>query len=351
MLGIKKKTPRNFFADITDGSVWKEVVSLLSHDGNPTNVLGILVNVDWFQPYKHVAYSVGVIYAVIINLPRCYRYKYENVIIIGIIPGPHEPKLHINSYLGPVVKELLELQSGQWFSTSVGRQFVKCALVCLSSDIPATRKAAGFVGHNATKACSRCLKSFPRIGDHTDCSGFNRSSWPVRTHAIHCQQAYNILAANTKAAQKLIELSYGARYSVFFELPYYDAIRFPVIDVMHNLFLGTAKNITTIWKDRGILTKDNFSVIQQKIEKLNVPLDVGRIPYKLESGMSGLTADQWKNWTCIYSLYVLHDVLPVEHLNCWWLFVQACTLICQPLVSNQNIDRADEILLEFCQVF
>ena len=347
----KDKNTKDFLSDITDGRIWKEVCAALSCGTNPTNVLGLLVNVDWFQPYKHVAYSIGVIYAVIINLPRNYRYKNENVIVIGIIPGPHQPKIHINSYLGPLVNELLELQSGQWFSTPVGIQFVKCAVVCLSSDIPATRKAAGFVGHNATKACSRCLKTFSRIGDHMDCSGFNRSSWPVRTHVAHCEQAYKTLVAKTKAARKLIEQNHGARYSVFFELPYYDSIRFPVIDVMHNLFLGTAKNIMTLWKDRGILNKDNFSIIQEKIEGLNVPLDMGRIPYKIESRMSGLTADQWKNWTCTYSMYALQGVLPAEHLNCWWLFVQACILVCQPLISNQNIDRADQLFMEFCLAF
>ena len=341
----------DFVADITDGRVWKEIISKLSSDGQPNNILGILVNIDWFQPYKHVSYSIGVIYAVIINLPRCYRYKSENVIIIGIIPGPHEPKVHVNSYLGPFITELLELQAGQWFSTSVGNQFVKCAIVGLSSDIPATRKAAGFVGHSAKKACSRCLKDFPRIGDHMDCSGFNRSSWPTRTHTVHCQQAYRVLASNTKAARKGIEQIYGARYSVLFEIPYYDAIRFPVIDVMHNLFLGTTKNIMAIWKDREILTKLDFETIQQKVESLNVPMDVGRIPYKIDSGMSGLTADQWKNWACIYSMYSLHDILPTEHLNCWWLFVQASIIICQPVLSPSDIEKADRILLEFCQLY
>ena len=61
--------------------------------------------------------------------------------------------------------------------------------------------------------------------------------------------------------------------------------------------------------------------MQHRIEKINVPIDEGRIPRKIESAMSGLTADQWKNWTCIYSLFVLHDLLPKEHLECWWLFV------------------------------
>ena len=57
------------------------------------------MNVDWFQPFKHIAYSVGVIYAVIINLPRVMCYKKENVMIIGVIPGPKEPNKQINSYL------------------------------------------------------------------------------------------------------------------------------------------------------------------------------------------------------------------------------------------------------------
>jgi hypothetical protein len=72
----------------------------------------------------------------------------------------------------------------------------------MSSDIPATLKAAGFVGHGAKKACSRCLKDFPRNGDHMDCAGFDRSSWPTRTHSINCQQAYKSLTSTQKQPEK-----------------------------------------------------------------------------------------------------------------------------------------------------
>lgn len=133
-----------------------------------------------------------------------------------------------------------------------------------------------------------------------------------------------------------------------YELPYYDAIRFAGIDVMHNLFLGTAKSIFSIWKERQILNKAQFDLIQAKINKINVPIDVGRIPYKIESGMSGLTADQWKIWTCQYSLYALSGSLPEEHLDCWWLFVQACIIICRPLLTKTSIKEADKFLHEFC---
>ena len=140
----------------------------------------------------------------------------------------------------------------------------------LSSDIPATRKAAGFVGHNATKECSRCLKNFPKVGDFIDCSGFDRDSWPKRIHTQHCEQSYKAMEANTKDVKASIEKEFGVRYSVLFELPYYDAIRFSTIDTMHNLFLETAKHVMTLWKDRGIITKDHFKKMQERIEQINI---------------------------------------------------------------------------------
>jgi len=170
----------------------------------------------------------------------------------------------------------------------------------------------------------------------------------LRTHAQHTEQAHRAAMANTLTARKAIEKEYGAKYSILFELPYYGSFRFAIIDPMHNLFLGTAKHVMTIWKENNILSKDQFAIMQQRIRKINVPIDVGRIPHKIESAMSGLTADQWKNWTCVYSLFVLHDLLPKEHLECWWLFIQACILICQPAIMQGSIKKIDKYFLSFC---
>ena len=79
---------KDFMADITDGKVWNELVDKHVTAANfKGTFLGLLVNIDWFQPYNHISYSVGVICSVIVNLPRTLHYKRENVIIIGIIPG------------------------------------------------------------------------------------------------------------------------------------------------------------------------------------------------------------------------------------------------------------------------
>ena len=71
------------------------------------------MNVDWFKPFQHQEYSVGVIYLAVINLPRAIRLKRENnIITVGIMPGPSESPLTVNSYLSPLVSDLLKLWTG-----------------------------------------------------------------------------------------------------------------------------------------------------------------------------------------------------------------------------------------------
>ena len=62
-----------------------------------------------------------------------------------------------------------------------------------------------------------------------------------------------------------------------------------------------------------------------------------------------LIADEWKNWTCIYSPFALWDVLPSEHMECWLNFVHACRIICQPILQNDEISKIHELLIEFCK--
>ena len=74
-----RKPTANSMADVFDGKVWKE---FLDSDGNAffstAGNLGVTLNVDWFQPYKHTNHSCGVIYLVLMNLPREERFKPEN---------------------------------------------------------------------------------------------------------------------------------------------------------------------------------------------------------------------------------------------------------------------------------
>lgn len=244
--------PPGIMADIYDGAVWKSFLSVNGQDFlSDRYTLGLLINVDWFQPYKHVQYSVGAIYLAILNFPRHMRYRQENMILAGIIPGPHEPSLHINSFLEPLVLDLLKLWKGVKMQTTEGVQLVRAALICNSSDVPASRKVGGFVGHGALKGCSRCLKSFPtsEFGEKADYSSFNTTTWPKRSMERHRSEAMSWKHASTLAEHNRIERQSGVRFSELLRLPYFDTIRFSVVDPMHTILLGTAKLMVIVRKD------------------------------------------------------------------------------------------------------
>lgn len=82
--------PDGFVCDIYDGDVWKmfDTDNGLNYLLSPHCYL-LTLNVDWFE---RGVYSVGAVYLTIQNLPRNERYKPQNVIIVGILPGPNEPK-------------------------------------------------------------------------------------------------------------------------------------------------------------------------------------------------------------------------------------------------------------------
>lgn len=106
----QRNVPVGYLGDTYDGRVWKEFSEV---EGKPflsrPHNLGLMLNCDWFLPFEFTEYSVGVLYVVILNLPLAVKLKPENLIVVGIIPGPSEPSEHINSYLWPLVDELLVL--------------------------------------------------------------------------------------------------------------------------------------------------------------------------------------------------------------------------------------------------
>ena len=45
-------------------------------------------------------------------MPHSERYKIENLLLVGIIPGPSEPPLNVNTHLEPLIDELNLLFKG-----------------------------------------------------------------------------------------------------------------------------------------------------------------------------------------------------------------------------------------------
>ena len=127
-------------------------------------------------PPRYDGLARSLIYLTILNVPRGIRSKQENTILVGIIPGSHEPRHDLNTYLKPLVADLLKQWNGmQLIVAGVNcRKIIHSALVCVACDLPAGRNVCGYLGHNTHLGCSLCYKKFSGSVGTMDFSGFDR---------------------------------------------------------------------------------------------------------------------------------------------------------------------------------
>ena len=177
----------NTFFNVFDGDMWREFPT---SDGSSFvdqhHSLLLTLNIDWFGPFTNSTYSVGAIYLAVNNLPRSERFKTENVILVGVMPGPREARTSdINNYLRPLVDELLEWYDGKAIRTNTHPHgtHVHLALLLNACDIPAACKTSGFTSHASLCACYKCARQFAVFPGTTDInySGFDVDNWELWT--------------------------------------------------------------------------------------------------------------------------------------------------------------------------
>lgn len=240
-------TPSNLDGDVAD--IWDapELRQFLGPDGQPflnrprnEGRVAFSLNEDGFNPYGNRTagkkVSSGAIYLVCLNLPPSLRYEIENMCLVGVIPGPHEPSLHeMNNLFPPLIQDLKDFWStGVYFTkTSIypNGRLVKAALIPLVSDLPAARQVAGFSHFSSNLFCHLCRLTLD------DLRNLDYKNWRPRNCEDHRTHATRWLLAQTEEERDEIYAEHGVRWSVFLELPYWNPIRFTVVDSMHGFYL------------------------------------------------------------------------------------------------------------------
>lgn len=234
--------------DVFDGNIWKDFQTnplnpsepLLS---NPNNI-GLLLNVDWFKPFKRSEYKVSAIMMSVLNLPRSERFKHKWTMVLGVIPGPSEPKGHIKTFLKPIVDDLVLLWNG--LPLHPDGSIVKALLLGVSADMPALRKVTQFLGHKADLGCTYCTFQAKREEGSRGASGkmsyYTPSAATKRSMAEIKEQAKEYQCAKTITEARSIQKRNGVRYSELLRLPYFDSTRMAITDPMHTFLLGMVHN-------------------------------------------------------------------------------------------------------------
>jgi len=86
--------------------------------------------------------------------------------------------------------------------------------------------------------------------------------------------------------------------------------------------------------------------IQENVDKCVTTSQIGQIPHKISPNFSK-NANEWKNWTPLFSLLALHGILPQEYLTCWQLFVNACSIMSSTILSGNQITSVQDLMHQF----
>lgn len=111
---------------------------------------------DGVNPFSHlrVSYSMWPIMFTLLNLPRQVRHAYNNIILVGIVPGngKKEPK-DINPYLEIVVDEFLPLSNVTQYDSYQNAPFqLKIEVLCTLWTIQGWKKSRVLLEQGPTKA-------------------------------------------------------------------------------------------------------------------------------------------------------------------------------------------------------
>ena len=221
--------------DVYGGSIWRDFLKFKGNDFlNAPRNLAFAINVDWFQPFKRRNdRSVGVIYLVFLNLPREQRFKWENIIVAGIVLEMSKEPKSLNTFLAPIDDELKAFWIGVKLKTSQSKIPItyRGVLLLASADLPAVRKLCELKGHSTHQGCPKCFKYFPgSFGEKTDYSGFDRDMWPPRHNCSHRIHAEMVRKASTQSKHETLATKYGVYYSSLLELEYFNPVTFTAID-------------------------------------------------------------------------------------------------------------------------
>jgi hypothetical protein len=296
---------------------------------DPRN-LALGLSTDGFAPFKKRKSTAWPLIIFNYNLPPDICFHLDNVLPLGVIPGPKKPH-DADSFLWPLLKELYKLTIGvRAFDSLSGRLFLLCAfLILVFGDIPAVSMLMRMKGHNGISPCRMCevtglhvpasqatthyvpldRSNYPNLSP-TDILAYDPSNLPLRSHTQLLEQANEVQGALTNAEAERLAKQYGIKGLPLLScLP---SLEFPTsfpYDFMHLIWENLVKNLVLHWTgefkglDAGLEDYSFSKAIWEAIGGAaaaygtTIPSAFGsRVP-NTATHRSQYTAEMWSFWT------------------------------------------------------
>ena len=277
--------------------------------------------------------------------------------LIGIIPGPEEAQRHVNSFLKPVVDDLLSLYDGIKVKDvfKPGNTFIsRSILLPVLGDIPASRKVSRYLSYKANKPCDKCHKTAKREPGIFGASGrisFLAETMPTSRNDKEVREAMaRYQTASSRHAADAIAKVSGVRYSELPRLPYFNTVDNFLVDPMHDVFLGLVEEICNaiIVGDEKFISTSGRETFQERMNSMKLPYDVGRLPQTMLHKMScrGITAQQWKNFIITFARVCLWQEVSESAYKMVCRLAEASEIVLRDAIHRSDVSRLKTLLQE-----
>jgi hypothetical protein len=285
---------------------------------------------DGFAPFKKRKQTAWPLLIFNYNLPPEIRFHMENIICLGVVPGPRKPH-DFDSFLWLLVEELLRLELGVAAHDGASDQAfaLRAFLILVFGDIPAVSMVMSMKGHGAVSPCRMCKIKGVRVPDsrntryyvpldrstHPDvCDDpsqipvYNPRSLPLRTHDEFLRQAQEV-EASTPTQAKRLATQYGIKGVPL--LNHLSSLSFPTsfpYEFMHLIWENLIPNLLDLWTndfkglDAGredyILSPSVWEAIGRASADCgsSIPAAMGPRPFNVAKDAGRWTADSRSFW-------------------------------------------------------
>lgn len=325
--------------DIYDGARYQELRdSFVTIDGveqpyrffEDDRELALGLSLDGMCPFKRRKNSCWPIILINYGLPPEVRTHLHNIICTGVIPGPRSPK-DLNSFLQPLIDELLELAKGVEAVDVLREELfvLRAHLIPIFGDIPAITKALDFIGHNGLYPCRFCMiMATPGKtsggGVHLYCplhrsegESYNPLDLPLRTHNETLRQGYHVLRAPNETVAGTRATDCGVKgVSLLARLPSVSIPAAAPVEIMHMIWINLIPQLVDLWTnnfnalDAGA---ENYLIGPQLWNDLGgicessgdtIPSSFGcRVPHLKKRG--NFIAESWSLWATQLAPHIL----------------------------------------------
>jgi hypothetical protein len=303
------------------------------------NVSAYTLGVDGAQLFQTKVHSMWLILLQCNDLPSRCRSQRRFVKVVGIIPGPHEPK-NFQTYMTPIANEFHDGWCTVKLSTGVEMDH-RFLLAAVAGDSPGVKKVTQHVGHSAYLGCPHCVCRGERGPTGDDGKGGGMYFPPVCKYGVYnvgerqglvpdsgmearvgdvCTKSSHedmkaLARKVSKNQRKPGDVGFKGLCVLARSLKYWDYSTMVLVPLAHAALCGVVKDVVTMMLSS--LGAPAIKVIKSRAAHFTATCDIGRTYMCVVTKRGNMTMEHWLSFLEHDSVYIFHDVLPARFASMW----------------------------------